>query len=159
MTERPVITRSLSIAGEPETLYDLIADVTRMGEWSPACTGGTWDEGAGPTVGSWFTGHNKYGDRAYDTRCQITAADRPNTIAWMAGGADEGITEWRYRFQPTDGGTEVTETWTMLRDLPQPAGDSAAAGMDPEELRRRMLENFGSGIEQTLASLKASVEG
>jgi hypothetical protein len=158
MAERPSITRTVSISGAPETLYDMIGDVTRMGEWSPACTGATWDEGAGPTVGSWFTGHNVAGDREYDRRCQITDAQRPTTIAWMAGGQDEGFTEWRYTFQPVESGTEVTETWRMVRDLPQPSGDSPVAGMDPDELRQRMLENFGTGIEQTLTRLKESVE-
>jgi uncharacterized protein YndB with AHSA1/START domain len=158
MPERPSITRSVTIAATPETLYDMIADVPRMGEWSPACTGATWDEGAGPTLGSWFTGHNKAADREYDRRCQITDAQRPTTIAWMAGGQDEGFTEWRYRFEPVVGGTAVTETWSMVRDFPQQTGDSPVAGMDPEELQKRMLENFGTGIEQTLARLKESLE-
>jgi Polyketide cyclase / dehydrase and lipid transport len=56
MTERPSISRSVVVAAGPEQLYDMVADITRMGEWSPACTGGAWDEGAGARVGSWFTG-------------------------------------------------------------------------------------------------------
>ncbi|MFI5045555.1 MAG: SRPBCC family protein, partial [Acidimicrobiia bacterium] len=59
-------SRTVVIGAPADAIYDLIADVTRMGEWSPACTGATWDEGAGPTVGSWFTGHNVIeDDRTY----------------------------------------------------------------------------------------------
>ena len=35
---------SIDIARDPEALYDMVSDVTRMGEWSPVCTGGSWDE-------------------------------------------------------------------------------------------------------------------
>ncbi|MFI5047683.1 MAG: SRPBCC family protein, partial [Acidimicrobiia bacterium] len=131
--------------------YDLIADVTRMGEWSPACTGATWDEGAGPTVGSWFTGHNVIeDDRTYDSRCEITDAERPSTIAWMQGGKDLGVTEWRYTFTPTDAGTEVTESWTVLRPFPPDRVDDD---------RARMLKvRFGEAMEETLAKFKASAE-
>jgi hypothetical protein len=144
-------SRSLVIDAPADALYDLVADVTRMGEWSPACTGATWDEGAGPAVGSWFTGHNLIGDRAYDRRCEITDADRPSTIAWMAGGKDDGITEWRYTFAPAAGGTEVTESWKAIRAFPPDRVD--------DDLARSMKENFGNAIDQTLAKLKATAEG
>src|ERR1700733_12505608 len=46
---------SVVIARPADALYDMISDVTRMGEWSPICTACWWDEGAGPWAGSWFT--------------------------------------------------------------------------------------------------------
>lgn len=160
MTEALRISSSVVIDASPEKLYDMVADLTRMGEWSPACTGATWDEGAGPEVGAWFTGHNKTlvqgQEHVYDVRCQITAAERPMTIAWMQNG-EEGFAEWRYTFRATDGGTEVIESWEAVKEFPATAG--AAAGMDPEKLRARMQKGFSAGIEQTLAALKASVEG
>src|SRR5215203_6717520 len=121
--EEVTISRAVVVGAPAETVYDMVADLPRMGEWSKACTGATWDEGAGPTEGSWFTGHNVIktdGEaRAYDTRCEITAAERPKTIAWMQRGRDEGVTEWRYTFAPTDAGTEVTESWTLVRPFPK----------------------------------------
>jgi len=146
------------VAAPADTLYDMVADMTRMGEWSPACTGATWDEGAGATVGSWFTGHNKMRDRSYDTRCEITDAQRPTTIAWMQRGKDEGFTEWRYTFAPVESGTEVTESWTLVRDFPT-QGDTAVSPSEAEERRNRMIDAFTSGIEQPLAKLKAVAEG
>src|SRR4051812_8304947 len=56
---------SVVIAADAETLYDMVADVTRMGEWSPACTSCAWDEGASAEPGSWFTGQNQLGDFKY----------------------------------------------------------------------------------------------
>ena len=47
--EQP-ISHSVVIDAPAEMLYDMVGDVTRMGEWSSACTGATWDEGAGPAA-------------------------------------------------------------------------------------------------------------
>ena len=43
----------ITISCSPEELYELIADVSQMGRWSPVCTGGSYDED-----GEWFTGTN-----------------------------------------------------------------------------------------------------
>src|SRR5271169_5431697 len=53
-TERRVVVRSTPVA-----LYDMVADVPNIGHWSPVCRACWWDDGAGPAVGSWFTGRNE----------------------------------------------------------------------------------------------------
>ena len=50
------VSDSVSVSVTPSQLYALVSDVTRMGEWSPICRACSWDEGAGPQVGAWFTG-------------------------------------------------------------------------------------------------------
>ena len=52
-------SESIVIARSLEVLYDMVSDVTRMGQWSPACRSCWWDEGALPEVGAWFTGRNE----------------------------------------------------------------------------------------------------
>jgi polyketide cyclase/dehydrase/lipid transport protein len=47
---------SIVIARSPADLYDMVSDVTRMGEWSPVCKACWWDDGLGPSAGAWFTG-------------------------------------------------------------------------------------------------------
>jgi hypothetical protein len=42
---------SIFVARSPEILYDMISDVSRMGEWSPVCTACWWDDGDGPRPG------------------------------------------------------------------------------------------------------------
>jgi hypothetical protein len=37
---------SIEIAAPPEVVYDLLADITRMGEWSPECYRCVWLDGA-----------------------------------------------------------------------------------------------------------------
>ena len=36
---------TIEIAATPETVYDLVSDITRMGEWSPECDALHVDQG------------------------------------------------------------------------------------------------------------------
>src|SRR6266576_3628920 len=94
---------SIVISRSPEDLYDMISDVTRMGEWSPVCKACWWDEGAGPEVGAWFTGRNELPERTWETKSEVVAADRGREFAWIVGGR---FARWGYTFKAVDGGTE-----------------------------------------------------
>src|SRR5207245_10630958 len=74
---------SIQIAAAPEDVYDLITDVTRMGEWSPECYRCTWLDGAGAAVpGARFRGHNKLGRYRWQTTAVITAAEDGRLFAF-----------------------------------------------------------------------------
>jgi len=144
---------SIVIARGPEALYDMVSDVTRMGEWSPVCTGGWWDEGDGPREGAWFTGRNELPDRVWETRSRVVAADRPREFAFMVRGT---WARWGYTFTAVDGGTRVTESWEFLPDgiagFRERYGDDA-----PHQIEVR-IEAARHGIPVTLAALKDSAE-
>lgn len=144
---------SVVIARSPEDLYDMVADVTRMGEWSPVCMACWWDEGDGPRQGAWFTGRNESPERTWETRSQVVAADRGREFAWMVGGS---WVRWGYTFTAVDAGTQVTESWEFLPDgvtrFHDRYGDDA-----PAQIVAR-TEAARSGIPQTLAALKKSAE-
>ena len=74
---------SIIIERSPEEIFDMVADVTRVGEWSPMCTACWWDEGDGPDVGAKFTGRNEQGERTWETRSEVVAADRGRQFAWV----------------------------------------------------------------------------
>lgn len=74
---------SIFINRSPEEVYDMIADVTRMGEWSPMCTACWWDDGDGPRVGAKFTGKNELAERTWETRSEVVGADRGLEFAWV----------------------------------------------------------------------------
>ena len=76
---------TIVVRTSPESLYDLLSDVTRTGEWSPVCRECTWDEGASGQVGDRFTGRNDNGTRQWETRSQVVAAERGREFAWMVG--------------------------------------------------------------------------
>jgi hypothetical protein len=146
-------TESIVIARSAETLYDLVSDVTRMGEWSPVCTACWWDDGAAGRVGAWFTGRNEGYGRTWETRSEVVAADRGREFAFIVGGA---WVRWGYTFEPVEGGTRVTESWEFL-----PAGIARFEerfGADaPAQIADR-TQAAHTGIPVTLAAIKKTAE-
>ena len=110
---------STVIDAPADRLYDMVADLPRMGEWSGECVAVEWLDGAtGPVVGARFVGHNHTGPRGlikWSRRGTVRAAERGREFAFATEeGGVEGTT-WRYRFEPVDGGTRVTESYTVDR--------------------------------------------
>jgi Polyketide cyclase / dehydrase and lipid transport len=144
---------SIVVASSPETLYDMVSDVTRMGEWSPVCRTCWWDEGDGPRPGAWFTGRNATQERTWETRSLVVAADRGQEFAFVVGGA---WARWGYTFTPADGGTRVTESWEFL-----PAGIARFRdryGDDAPAQVANRAEAARTGIPATLAAIKKAAE-
>ena len=144
---------SIVVARLPEALYDLVADVTRMGEWSPVCKACWWDDGEGPRVGAWFTGRNELPERTWETRSQVVAADRGREFAFEVNG---GWVRWGYTFTAVEGGAQVTESWEFL-----PAGITGFHGRygdDAEAQIANRTEAAHRGIPVTLAAIKKAAE-
>ncbi len=153
------LTASTSIAAAPEKVWDAIADITRMGEFSPVCTGGEWDEGASAAPGAWFTGHNAAPERTWSTRCLVETCEPGKAFGFLNhGGAGEvPLVRWRYDLTPTAEGTEVTETWQVL-DGYEEFLTNRAPGMDVGQFLETTRANTGPGMEATLAALKQACE-
>jgi Polyketide cyclase / dehydrase and lipid transport len=146
-------SESIVIARAPEHLYDMVSDVTRMGEWSPECRTCWWDEGAGPQVGSWFTGRNEAAGRTWETRSEVVSADPGRAFTFVVGG---NLVRWGYAFAPVEGGTEVTETWEFLPD--GIAMFKQRFGADADTQIENRTRTAHSGIPATLAALKKAAE-
>ena len=145
---------SVVVARSPEDLYDIVSDVTRMGEWSPVCKACWWEEDGGSArVGAWFGGRNELPDRTWETRSEVVAADRGREFAFVVQGT---IARWRYTFAPVDGGTQLTESWDFL-----PSGVSIFHehfGDDAEAQIADRVEAARNGIPATLAAIKQAAE-
>ena len=144
---------STSIAVPTERVYDLVADLSRMGEWSPENTGGRWlGDATGPEKGVRFRGSNRKGLRRWSTTCTVTAADRGERFAFDVKLGPLPISTWEYTFRPDAGGTTVTEAWTDRRAawLRVVAVPVMGIPSRPHHNRR--------GMESTLAALKAVAE-
>jgi hypothetical protein len=148
-------TSSIVIGRSAEELYDMIADVTNMGAWSPMCTGCSWDEGDGPRVGAKFTGKNEQGESAWETRSEVIVADPGREFAWAVAEPPTRA-RWGYTFAAVDGGTEVTESW----ELP-PEGyaffENVFGDQAPEEIAKRS-DWAKDGMGVTLSAIKEAAE-
>ncbi len=144
---------SIVVARSPEDLYDMVADVTRMGEYSPVCKACWWDDGDAPRVGACFTGRNELPERTWETRSEVVVADRGREFAFVVRGTS---TRWGYTFTPVEGGTQVTESW----ELP-PTGVAVFEERFGEEAPAQIANRSKaahSGITATLAAIKRTAE-
>jgi Polyketide cyclase / dehydrase and lipid transport len=119
-TKSPVnVTVTKVIAAEADSIYDLVADITRMPHYSPENTAGEWLDGAtSPAVGARFKGSNRLGKATWSTKPTVTVADRGREFAFKVPGAAGA--RWSYRFEPTTGGTLVTESVGQTKRSPLP---------------------------------------
>ena len=145
----PRLEASIVVVAAPEVVYDLVADITRMGTWSPVCKKCWWDEGATGTVGDWFTGHNELPDRTWDTRCEVVAAERGKEFAWIVGGT---LTRWGYTFEAAPDGTNLTESWEFLPGGAAMFEERFGADAGDQLATRQALAR--TGMPETLAAIK-----
>jgi hypothetical protein len=105
------------VSATASQVYDLVADLPRVGEWSPECAAVEWEDAhAGPVVGARFVGHSRTGPRKlirWSRRGRVLVVDPGHEFAFATEeGGREGVV-WRYRFEPVDGGTRVTESYEV----------------------------------------------
>lgn len=155
----------ITVDAEPEKLWDLLSDVTRVGDWSPECVRAEWDAPAdGPRKGAGFTGHNRVGDLEWQVTCVVVEADRPRSFAWVvldgAEDVDRPSSTWRYELEALDDGrTRVRQRFA------HGAGESGVKWMieeQPDKAERiieRRREMLRSNMIDTLGALTASVGG
>jgi hypothetical protein len=113
---------TLHIDAEPQKVWELISDITKMGEYSPEVFEAEWLDGAtGPEVGAMYRGHVKRNERGptYWTKCRVTESV-PGVVFEFAvvGPGDRPMNVWRYVFEPAEeGGTNVTESFDLGDNL------------------------------------------
>ena len=152
MSEQVSVKRH--IAASADSLYDLVSDLPRMGEWSNENTGGKWvGKGAAGQVGSRFKGTNRNGRHGWTTTSTVVAANPAQQFAFDVTTGPVKISRWAYLFESHDDGTTtVTETWTDHRPslLVKPTG--MLSGVKDRVAFSR------AGMERTLEALAATAE-
>lgn len=142
---------TVDIAAPATTVYDLVTDITRMGERSPECYRADWVDGTPGTVGARFRGRNRIGPIKWATTCTVTTADPGREFAFsVIGGNGREQTRWRYVIEATDGGCRLTESYEFVWC---PIAARAAELPFP---RNRQLRR---GIRSTVEAIKAEAEG
>jgi uncharacterized membrane protein len=123
-------SQSVDVDAPADRIYDLVADLPRMGEWSNECGSVEWTNGAtGAAPDASFVGHNHTGPRGvikWSRKGRVLTAERGREFAFVTEeGGSEGVV-WRYRFEPRGDSTLVTEsyevrripTWARILDVP-----------------------------------------
>jgi uncharacterized protein YndB with AHSA1/START domain len=144
---------SLHIEAPVEEVWDLVSDVTRIGEFSPETFEARWRRGStGPEVGAKFKGHVKRNGvgPTYWSACQVTRCVPHEVFEFAVGTDDLTVNNWGYRLAPDATGTTVTEYFRLEPSLVMRAYWTLLG-----PLRGRTNER---GMRTTLERMKAVLE-
>jgi uncharacterized protein YndB with AHSA1/START domain len=144
---------TVHMAAPPDMVWALVSDVTKIGSYSPETFEAEWLDGAtGPAIGARFRGHVKRNGKGptYWTTCTVIASEPGREFAFGVGKSDTPLNVWRYQLEPTAGGTDVTESFTLAR-TPLLRLYWALLGWTRGRTNR-------NGMQTTLARIKAEVE-
>lgn len=147
------IAVSTTVAAPAQKVYGMLADLTRMGEWSPETRKVTWLGGAtAPAVGARFRGWNRHGPIWWFTTSKVVAAEPGRELAWDVSSFGQPVARWSYRFEDDgSGGCTVTETWEDRRKAVEKVVGLFTAVSDRATHNKK-------GMEETLRRLKTAAE-
>lgn len=159
--DKPTVQVRTWIAAPPPRVWQLVADIELMPSMSEELQAVEWLDGAtGPAVGARFIGrsrHDALGEWA--TTSQVIQCEPPRVFAWAVENPENPTAIWRFRLEPHDGGTELSE-WMQMG--PARSGLSLAIDRMPEKEQKivfvRMRE-FERNMTATLEHIKNLAEG
>lgn len=141
------------VHADPQQVWTLVSDLTRMGEWSPEATGGRWlGDASGPSVGARFKGSNRRGWRRWGTISTVRESTPGEVFAFDADALGLGIARWEYHLEADGDGCVVTERWVDRRGGAMRLIGRVVSGVGDR------AEHNREGMEATLRRLAETVE-
>jgi hypothetical protein len=121
------VSAEIHIQADPQTIYDTVSDLTRSGEWSPECTGGSWTSGVPRAVGSIFSGQNMRSTDVvpwapvirggWSTEAEVIEAVPGRVFRWVilnsARGRQDSV--WSYVIKPDGDGAVLVHHYRLGR--------------------------------------------
>jgi uncharacterized protein YndB with AHSA1/START domain len=142
------------VTASPETVWSLVTDLPRMGEWSPENNGGSWVGGVhSAAVGAKFKGNNSAGTKRWTTTATVVEMSAPRQFAFDVSVAGLSVARWAYTIEPDGDGCTVTETWTDRRGRLAAFLGGMATGVKDRGAHNR------AGMERTLEALAVTAAG
>jgi hypothetical protein len=138
----------------PQTVYALVSDVTRMGQWSPETYRCDWIRGAtGPAVGARFKARNRRGRLRWSNKPEVVVADPGQEFTFRRRVAGNEVV-WRYRMAPRGSGTRLWESYQVLTPSPAWADWLVLRLIGVTDRDADLVD----GMRQTLARIRAAAE-
>lgn len=111
----------VTVDASADSVWAVISDVTRVGEWSGECQGCAWENGTqAMTPGARFRGRNRRGGIRWTRVNEVTLVQRPRTLVWrtVARPPYPDSVEWRLILDDDGEKTRVSESFEVL-DMPR----------------------------------------
>lgn len=152
MSNSNVVSVSREIAAPVETVWGMVTNLERMGEWSPENQGGSWVKGAtGPSVGAEFKGRNKNGKKSWSTVVRVGEFDAPRKFSFSLVLMGKNWCDWVWELEPAAGGCRVTHSWVDHRGRTANVLGKLVSGVGDRASHNRR------NMEATLERLAAAV--
>ncbi|WP_028923274.1 SRPBCC family protein [Pseudonocardia acaciae] len=153
-------TVSEHLSADPGTLWDHLAALPRIGEWSPECRWAAWAAHPGHArTGARFRAVNQHGDVTWEVTGRILEAARPRVLSWSVDGEGAPSSTWRYQLEPDpSGGTRVSMTFSHG---PGGSGVLLAILDDPEaaaEIIQRREHDLIGNVRSTLRAIERAIQ-
>lgn len=154
--DTPTVEARTWIDASPRRVWELVSDIALMPSLSQELQSVEWLDGVTePAVGARFVGRSKHGALGeWATTSEVVACEPERVFAWAVGDPANPTAVWRFRLEPKDEGTELSQ-WMQLG--PARSGLSAAIDWMPDKEQKivfvRMRE-FESNMAFTLDRIK-----
>lgn len=151
----PTISLRTEVGADPMTVWSMVSDLPRMGEFSPEDAGGTWVRGAtGSAVGARFRGVNRNSAREWWTRVRVVECEPGRRLTFdVRTPFGVRVSRWSYEITPTAAGCRLTEHWYRVGNW------FIRRVMGPRVTGRADRPGYNvAPIEHTLAAVKVAAE-
>ena len=147
-------SEEILVRATPEKVYELLCDVTRMGDWSPECFRCEWlGDAVSAHRGARFRGHNRRGWIRWSTECTVTHYEPYRVFGFEAKPpVGKAQSRWRFELEPEAGCTVLREAFEVLWYV-RPALGLVFGGQS------NRLVQLHDGVRQTLQRIKRAAEG
>jgi uncharacterized membrane protein len=159
--DTPTVQVRTWIDAPPDRVWEVVSDIELMPTMSQELQSIEWLDGATePSVGAGFVGHSKHEALGeWSTTSEVIECEPERVLAWAVEDPKNPTAIWRFRLEPKDGGTELSQ-WVQLG--PGRSGLSFAIDRMPEKEQQivfvRMRE-FETNMTSTLEHIKTLAEG
>ena len=159
--DNPTVQVQTWIGASPRRVWELVSDIELMPTMSQELQSVEWLDGASePAVGAKFIGRSKHESLGeWATTSHVIECEPERVFAWAVEDPANPTAIWRFRLEPKNGGTELSE-WMQMG--PARSGLSFAIDRMPEKEQKivfvRMRE-FEQNMAATLAHIKKLAEG
>lgn len=151
----PTISRTVRVAADAGTVWSMVTDLARMGEFSPENAGGRWlPPATGPALGAVFRGTNRNGRKEWWTLVRVVAWEPGRRFTFdVHSPFGMRVSRWGYEVVPTADGCLLTEHWYRVGNR------FVQRFLGPRVTGRADRPGFNlHSIEHTLAAVKAAAE-